>query len=66
MSKGRCINNSRYRKESRRKSCKDRTEYRATLSASQQLKRLDERLGPSKGAKKERARLHSLIATKNG
>jgi hypothetical protein len=66
MSKGHCVNNSRYRKESRRKACKDREEYRATLTPTQQLKRLDERLGASKGAKKERVRLQSLIASKNG
>lgn len=61
MSKGNCVNNSRFRKESRRKAVKERSEYRATLSPAKQLERLDARLGTSVGAVKERARLSKLI-----
>ena len=53
--------NSRFRKESRCKAVKDRVEYRATLTPTQQLKRLDERCGAGSGAKKERARLTKTL-----
>jgi len=61
MSKGGFVNNSRYRRESRSKSVKERTEFRATLTNAQQLKRLDERLGANVGAKSERARLTAEV-----
>jgi hypothetical protein len=66
MSKGHCVNNSRYRKESRRKSAVERQEYRNNLSAKKQLERLDARLeGTNVGAVKERARLNKLLAQSN-
>jgi len=59
MSRRGRTNNSRYRKEIRYKAAKERSDYRATLTPLQQLKRLDERLGANKGASKERKRLNS-------
>lgn len=45
------------RKEIRCDGVRERTEARATLSAADQLARLDRRLGKGVGAKRERARL---------
>ena len=53
--------NMHNRREARKKSAQELKEKRAERSPKQQLKILDERLGKSVGAKKDRAQLQLLI-----
>lgn len=55
------IRNSRQRREERVKAAQERQEAREKLTAREQLRELDKRLGKGVGAQKERARLNALI-----
>lgn len=48
----------------RKDSAEERAEYRASLTAEQQLARLDKRLGVDVGAKRERAALAKQITAR--
>jgi hypothetical protein len=48
-------------KQDRRYDAEDRQKHRNGLTASEQLTRLDRRLGKNEGAKKERARLMAKL-----
>lgn len=52
------------RREINKKAAEERQKYRATQTPTQQLKRLDERLGAGMDAQKERARLQNQVGQK--
>ena len=52
--------------EEKRKDALKRSEDYNQLSAKQKLKRLDERLGKSKGASRERDRLNAQLVSSSG
>jgi len=45
---------------------KERTKYRSSISAVEQLKALDNRLGKGVGAEKERIKLNKIIEKNDG
>lgn len=55
------IDNSRNRRDERKKSASDRQKSRDARSPAEQLTELDNQLGKSKGAKRERARLNAIV-----